>query len=177
VLYLRLIILFVRDNILINSETFLMTDYENIKIKPTQSMCIYRDNYLRLYCLPVHHLRSRWISSLRRPRLLMMMRRENTKHEKSICPAHRWSMSCKDRLVIQPLTAILLTDSNTSAAASRFIGAANRRELALFSEQTDHFPSPFSYAQTHSREETKSFLDLSHFCWPAWKFHQFRIRG
>jgi hypothetical protein len=107
-----------RDNILINSETFLMTNYENIKIKPTQSMCIYRDNYLRLYCLPVHHLRSRWISSLRRPRLLMMMRRENTKHEKSICPAHRWSMSCKYRLVIQPLTAILPTHSNECSSLS-----------------------------------------------------------
>jgi hypothetical protein len=33
---------------LINNETFLMTDSVNFKIKSTQSMCIYRDNYLSI---------------------------------------------------------------------------------------------------------------------------------
>jgi hypothetical protein len=49
VLYLRLIILSVRDDIFIDSETLLMTNFINLKIKPAQSfkyayrdkMCVY----------------------------------------------------------------------------------------------------------------------------------------
>jgi hypothetical protein len=47
VLYLRLIILSVRDNIPIDSETLLVTDFVNLKIKPTQSFkVVYR---VRIY--------------------------------------------------------------------------------------------------------------------------------
>jgi hypothetical protein len=37
VLYLRLIILLVRDDVPIDSKALLMTDFVNLKIKPTQS--------------------------------------------------------------------------------------------------------------------------------------------
>jgi hypothetical protein len=37
VLHLRLIIFSVRDDVLIDSETLLLTDFVNLKIKPTQS--------------------------------------------------------------------------------------------------------------------------------------------
>jgi hypothetical protein len=43
VLHLRLIILLVRDNVPIDSETLLVTDFVNLKIKPTQSFrCAHR---------------------------------------------------------------------------------------------------------------------------------------
>jgi hypothetical protein len=67
VLYLWLIILSGEDDISINSETLLMTDFVNLKIKSTQSfknahkgrvyVCVYRDEcsylyeYLHLYCI------------------------------------------------------------------------------------------------------------------------------
>jgi hypothetical protein len=37
VLYLRLIIFLVRDDVSVDSETLLVTDFVNLKIKPTQS--------------------------------------------------------------------------------------------------------------------------------------------
>jgi hypothetical protein len=37
VLYLRLIILSLGGDVLVNSESLLMTDFVNLKIKPTQS--------------------------------------------------------------------------------------------------------------------------------------------
>jgi hypothetical protein len=37
VLYLRLIILLVRDNVSVDSDAFLVTDFVNLKIKPAQS--------------------------------------------------------------------------------------------------------------------------------------------
>jgi hypothetical protein len=37
VLYLRLIIFLVRDDVFVDSETLLVTDFVNLKIKPTQS--------------------------------------------------------------------------------------------------------------------------------------------
>jgi hypothetical protein len=44
VLYLRLIILSVRDDVPVDSETLLMTDFINLKIKSTQSFrCVHRD--------------------------------------------------------------------------------------------------------------------------------------
>jgi hypothetical protein len=43
-LYLQLIILSVRDDVFIDNETLLMSDFINLKIKPTQSFkCVYRD--------------------------------------------------------------------------------------------------------------------------------------
>jgi hypothetical protein len=66
VLYLRLIILLVVDDVLIDNETLLVTDFVNLKIKPAQSFryahrvrcaCVYRIEcsyvyeYLHLYCV------------------------------------------------------------------------------------------------------------------------------
>jgi hypothetical protein len=43
-LYLQLIILSVRDDVSIDNETLLMSDFVNLKIKPAQSFkCVYRD--------------------------------------------------------------------------------------------------------------------------------------
>jgi hypothetical protein len=61
VLHLRLIILSVGDDVFIDSETLLVTDFVNLKIKPTQSFeyahkdrvcvraCIYRVECLNVY--------------------------------------------------------------------------------------------------------------------------------
>jgi hypothetical protein len=51
VLYLRLIILSVGDDVPIDNETFLMTDFVNLKIKPTQSFrCAHRSRvYVRVF--------------------------------------------------------------------------------------------------------------------------------
>jgi hypothetical protein len=67
VLYLRLIIFSVRDDIPVDSEIFLVTDFMNLKIKSAQSFgvthkvmvcvcvhkgeCSYIYEYLRLYCI------------------------------------------------------------------------------------------------------------------------------
>jgi hypothetical protein len=67
VLHLRLIILSVEDDVPVDSESFLVIDFVNLKIKPTQSFeCVYRGRvcthiyrsecsyiykYLRLYCV------------------------------------------------------------------------------------------------------------------------------
>jgi hypothetical protein len=43
-LYLQLIILSVRDDVSIDNEMLLMSDFVNLKIKPAQSFkCVYRD--------------------------------------------------------------------------------------------------------------------------------------
>jgi hypothetical protein len=43
VLYLRLIILLVRGDVPVDNETFLMTDFVNLKIKPAQSFkCVHK---------------------------------------------------------------------------------------------------------------------------------------
>jgi hypothetical protein len=67
VLYLRLIIFLVGDDVFVDSETLLVTDFVNLKIKPTQSFkdahrdgvcvyihrgeCSYVYEYLHLYCV------------------------------------------------------------------------------------------------------------------------------
>jgi hypothetical protein len=58
VLYLRLIILSVGGDVPVDSETLLVTDFVNLKIKPTQSFggahrgeCSYVYKYLCLYCV------------------------------------------------------------------------------------------------------------------------------
>jgi hypothetical protein len=67
VLYLRLIILSIGSDVSVDSETLLVIDFINFKIKPTQSfrvahrgmvcVCVYRDEclyiykYMHLYCV------------------------------------------------------------------------------------------------------------------------------
>jgi hypothetical protein len=67
VLYLRIIILSVKDDIPVDSDTLLVTDFMNIKIKSTQyfrctyrdrlCVCVYEDEcsyvyeYMCLYCV------------------------------------------------------------------------------------------------------------------------------
>jgi hypothetical protein len=59
VLYLRLIIFLIGDDVFINNEMLLMTDFVNLKIKLTQyfrgahndrvCLCVYRDVYSYIY--------------------------------------------------------------------------------------------------------------------------------
>jgi hypothetical protein len=71
VLHLQLIILSVRGDVPVDSETLLVTDFVNLKIKPTQSfrgahkgsvyVCVHRDEYSYMY----EYLRLYYVSKKR----------------------------------------------------------------------------------------------------------------
>jgi hypothetical protein len=69
VLYLRLIIFSVGGDVFIDSETFLMTDFVNLKIKPAQSFeCVHRGRMHVHILVSVHTCMSIYVCSVSKKR-------------------------------------------------------------------------------------------------------------